>query len=451
MKYRILTIAIVVLAFTRICSAVEYLIIDLGELSISPFSGALLCPLSINNLGQVAGCGTTKPGDLSAFVWEDNKRYYITNELDSDWANDINADKLVVGAEVISGFPTPFYWQNGVKNPLPTSLTLGKGGEALAVNDAGKIVGIIFQPLSSLSKAALWRDGGGKELVPIKTLYTDDKYNHASDINNHDKVVGYSGDLDIPRQRAFVWQEGLPPVELALLPGDVAAAASAINNNDRIVGYSADADDVKHAVLWQGGEVIALAPLSVDTWALSLNDNEQVVGGFAAADGNRAFLWEGAKFHDLNNQLVDGEGWLLLEAHDINDDGWIVGVGSLNGASEPRGFLLLPQAAEAIAAEVKIAPQTLNLKSKIKQITCTLQLPEGYDISEVDPSTIRLMGEIEPDYGKVRIDEAEQALMARFSRSELELWLSKGSCELTVSGALYDGTKFEGKDTIRVK
>lgn len=43
---------------------------------------------------------------------------------------------------------------------------------------------------------------------------------------------------------------------------------------------------------------------------------------------------------DLNDLLVNGAGWELIEAADINDVGQIVGQGRINGAE--HGFLLTP-------------------------------------------------------------------------------------------------------------
>jgi len=48
----------------------------------------------------------------------------------------------------------------------------------------------------------------------------------------------------------------------------------------------------------------------------------------------------------------------------------------------------------AISATVDIKPDTLNLKSKGKWITCYIELPEGYNVSDIDVSTVMLDGTI---------------------------------------------------------
>jgi len=101
-----------------------------------------------------------------------------------------------------------------------------------------------------------------------------------------------------------------------------------------------------------------------------------------------------------------------------------------------------------IETAIDIDPDVLNLKSRGRWITCYVWLPEDYDVADVDADTILLNGEIGPAWSW--IDEAEQMLMAKFPRSQAQEMLEPGEVELTVTGELLDGTKFEGSDTIRV-
>lgn len=45
--------------------------------------------------------------------------------------------------------------------------------------------------------------------------------------------------------------------------------------------------------------------------------------------------------YDLNDLIDSGSGWVLVEARDISDEGYITGYGLYNG--QTRAFLLVPE------------------------------------------------------------------------------------------------------------
>lgn len=95
--------------------------------------------------------------------------------------------------------------------------------------------------------------------------------------------------------------------------------------------------------------------------------------------------------------------------------------------------------AVAIDAQVKISPNTLNLKSKGKWINCEIRLPQEYDVADIDTARIilqsPLLGTIVPD--RVIIDPVNQVAKLKFSRSELQGIVEAGEqVVLTVSGVL---------------
>jgi len=99
-------------------------------------------------------------------------------------------------------------------------------------------------------------------------------------------------------------------------------------------------------------------------------------------------------------------------------------------------------------AFVLVSIDMLNVQSEGKWITWYIWLPEGLDVADIKPDSILLNGVIEAAWRW--IDEEEQVLMAKFSRSEVQNIVEPGEVELTVRGKLTDGTKFEGSDTIIV-
>ncbi|NIR87005.1 hypothetical protein GWO13_05290 [Candidatus Bathyarchaeota archaeon] len=106
-------------------------------------------------------------------------------------------------------------------------------------------------------------------------------------------------------------------------------------------------------------------------------------------------------------------------------------------------------------ATADVVPNTLNLKSRGKWITCYIELPESYNISDIDIYSIRLNDTI-PSAIEIgdHDNDGVPDLMVKFNRTIVsELILSKGitygDVNLTITGEV-DGTPFKGSDSIRV-
>jgi predicted outer membrane repeat protein len=104
----------------------------------------------------------------------------------------------------------------------------------------------------------------------------------------------------------------------------------------------------------------------------------------------------------------------------------------------------------AITATVELKPETLNLASNGKWITCSITLPDGYDVGDIDVASIRLDGAIFPAWSIM--DRPAQKLLVKFDRSQTQQMLEdeEGPVSLNVSGSLNGGTGFGGSDSIRV-
>ena len=72
----------------------------------------------------------------------------------------------------------------------------------------------------------------------------------------------------------------------------------------------------------------------------AINASGVVVGNsWSVVEPGHAWVWSNGLMEDLNS-LINAPGWELLEAHDVNDLGQIVGLGRFNGVR--HGFLLNP-------------------------------------------------------------------------------------------------------------
>lgn len=114
----------------------------------------------------------------------------------------------------------------------------------------------------------------------------------------------------------------------------------------------------------------------------------------------------------------------------------------------------------AILALLDIDPDTLNLKSKGRWITCYIELPKNMDVKNISVSTLKISCvngdsvDIPAESHPTEIDDYDNDsvpdLMVKFDRSEVEDNASPGDATITLTGEFTDGTEFEGYDTIRV-
>ena len=121
-----------------------------------------------------------------------------------------------------------------------------------------------------------------------------------------------------------------------------------------------------------------------------------------------------------------------------------------------------------IAANIDIAPDTLNLQSRGKWIAVYAQLPESCDPANIDASTILLNGTIAPvldskydfvtNASEYLVDYENDGIlerMVRFDRAVVASWIYQSvgmphEVSLTLTGELTDGTPFEGTHIIFV-
>jgi hypothetical protein len=134
-------------------------------------------------------------------------------------------------------------------------------------------------------------------------------------------------------------------------------------------------------------------------------------------------------------------------------------IGTATFMADTATLGLTIQSAPLLNASVDIDPDTLKKTSQGAPITAYIELPGGYDVNNIDVSTVVLgwqeqSVQAEPSPTKVGDHDGDGIadLMAKFSRAAVVAMLGEhlGDTTLHVAGTLTDGWVFEGWDTIRV-
>lgn len=157
--------------------------------------------------------------------------------------------------------------------------------------------------------------------------------------------------------------------------------------------------------------------------------------------------------NDPNAIWIEGDYHLLPDSPciDAGDPNYIAEPNETDLDGKPRvmgGRIDIGAYEAPIPAEVRIVPRSINLTSKGKRITCYIWLAEDYDIAAIDPNSVFLGEQIKAE--QLLVNEEEQIAIAKFSREEVQPILDVGDIELTVTGELSNGTRFEGADIIRI-
>jgi hypothetical protein len=189
--------------------------------------------------------------------------------------------------------------------------------------------------------------------------------------------------------------------------------------------------------------------------------------------------------YDLKNLYIFGR-WMVIDGVSVkirNGELWIVGgwtglriyitdVSSILGSVTYYRIIYSVDVSPILSeppilqASIDIDPDVLNLKSKGRWVTCNVELPEGYDIHDINFSTILLNETITAEPSPTIIvdfdNDLNLDLMVKFERAEVissiltnvnmnEVIKGFTTISLTVTGLLNDRTPFTGTDIIRIK
>ncbi|MFT3859624.1 MAG: PEP-CTERM sorting domain-containing protein [Aquabacterium sp.] len=322
---RLAAFGILVMSAAPALAAPQYAVTDLGALS----TGALdySTAIGINESGWITGVSRIQSGEFRAYVWKPGEGMQDLGTLFPDMRVTVQATGINDKGEVV-----------GWNRPAPTGPAQYEGfkwSPVTGLQDLG-----VFRPEAINNAGVIVGSGVIDEHGQPGTL--PDGFN-AMDVSNGGVIVGtFQGRAQIVRHGQL---EVLPDLSV-----EDHVIATGINARGDVVGSGWKEYGGSYGALWRDGQlaVLGVEPGVVAAEPMAINAHGVIVGDVSldAADptysSQLAVLWTSDLSMRTLDSLIDpASGWQLRVAHDINDKGWIVGVG-LNPAGQTHAFLLTP-------------------------------------------------------------------------------------------------------------
>lgn len=252
--------------------------IDLGTLYPAGTSGASTAS-AINTAGDVAG-NAGGPNGSHAFLYkngvvQDLGALDFPNGYNFSAALSVNASDQVVGKSTANNHPQThaFLYSNGVLQDLGTPFG-GTSSEASGINDSGQIIG--FSQATDRIHAFVYSNGTFTDLGQLANAQGD---TWALAINNAGQIVGYAV------SHAFLYSGGTM-IDLGFLSGFNISQANAINSVGDVVGTSFGGESYGRAFLYSQGTLQDLNDLVPPIAGYTLTDARAInTSGQIVCDG----------------------------------------------------------------------------------------------------------------------------------------------------------------------
>ncbi len=244
------------------------------------------------------------------------------------------------------------------QNPMQRALDISNDGKVVGFS----LVGFIDEAEEQISINRPYLYDSVLETITLLPLFSDDNHfsGTARAINSNSMVVGWANSEDEYNPiHALLWDPATPEFSIDLgTMGGYTSEAYDINDNNIIVGISdtstVSAENERLAFIYDPDAetpMVAIPEFSeqesfVRSTAFAINNNNEVVGSAQITGG---FTPRFTAFHydhntqtliNLNDMVDCSLNWELNSARDINDNGVIVGIGTVG--DQVRSFMLVP-------------------------------------------------------------------------------------------------------------
>lgn len=284
-------------------------------------------------------------GDVLAIVWRENMIQFgivwhqgnvlelPTVDGESLDVRAMNDDCIIVGAALVNGIDRACLWTNGEVEFLAAK----KDSCATDVNNHNAIVG--YHTRLDYERPVMWH-GNARRLSELRPDFVPLAYSdgaHAFAINDHGVVAG----VEESGTYAFIKEQSTYR-RIDTLLTDAAIWPSRINNHNMVVGHVIDPDE-EYAFLYSKNLDRLPTIAGSEGQAADINDAGVIVGATSYQRGSNELhgtVWHDKRAYDLNEIVTNIGRYTITYASAINDSGQIAASGILQG--EHRVLLLTP-------------------------------------------------------------------------------------------------------------